>query len=121
MEYVKEYIEKWNEAESPKPKNDGRFIAEFILFAKSSDADQWGFDGDNGYCGHTAVLHEHPQYIPVHGLVFEFAYGMGFVKVFTGKHNGFWTPEYISLKDDDAAELIAIIKDKLNDWAGFDS
>ena len=121
MKYIKDYIEKWNKEESPKPMNDLVFVAEFTKFAKNSDFDQWSFSGENGYCGYTATLHELPSHMQglVPGLGFEFAYGKDFVKVFTDKHNGFWTPEYISLMGDDAMELLGVIKTKLNGWAGF--
>jgi hypothetical protein len=119
MDYIDEYIKEWNDAPNPKPQNNAEFIKEFTKFAKDSDFDRWEFDGENGYCGYTAVLHEHPPYLPVYGLGFEFAYGRDFVKVFTNRHNGFWTPEYINLKGEDSKELISIIKDKLIGWAGF--
>lgn len=124
MEYIKEYIEMWNK-EDHKPQNDGKFIAHFTEFAEGADLDHWDFDGENGYCGYTAALWEHPRTIPVNGLTFEFAYGRdvaygrGFVKVFTGAHNGFWTPEYINLEGVVAKELLTIIERKLHGWAGF--
>jgi len=121
MKYINNYINIWNEENNPHEANDPQFIAEFTAFAKNSGSDQWEFEGDNGYCGHTALLHEHPAYLPVLGVGFEFAYGKDFIKVFTNMHHGFWSPEYINLAGDDAAELLAIIKDKLNSWAGFES
>lgn len=119
MDYIKEFIEKWNNAESPKPANDLVFVASFTKFAKESDFDQWEFSGENYYCGYTARLSEYSSYVPVSGLGFEFAYGKDFVKVFTDKHNGFWTPEYIDLKGVDAKALLDVIEEKLNGWAGF--
>ncbi len=119
MEYITEYIKNWN-TENPKPKNDLIFIAEFTEFARNSDFENWKFAGDNGYCGYTAFLSEYPDYIPVSGLGFEFAYSKDFVKVFTDTHNGFWTPEYIDLSGVDAKPLIGVIKEKLNGWAGFE-
>lgn len=117
---IKNYIAAWNK-EEVKPQNNPKFIGDFLEFAKGADFDHWEFDGENGYCGYTAILHEHPQHIPVYGIGFEFAYGKDFVKVFTSRHNGFWTPEYIDLKGDDAKELLSVIRDKLTGWAGFDS
>lgn len=119
MEYINLYIYDWNKADAPKPVNEPEFIAAFTELAKDADFDQWGFYGENNYCGYTATLSEYSKYIPVRGLDFEFAYGRDFVKVFTGNHNGFWTPEYIDLKGEAANELLAIIKDKLICWSGF--
>tara|TARA_R110002126_G_scaffold109171_1_gene246127 strand:+ start:136 stop:501 length:366 start_codon:yes stop_codon:yes gene_type:complete len=121
MEYLKNYIIEWNKEEGVKPQNDTKFIAEFVEFAKNADPDQWEFDGENDYCGHTATVSEHPLYLHISGLGFEFAYGAGFVKVFTSAHCGYWTPEYIKLTGDNAKELLLIIKEKLNSWAGFKS
>ena len=120
MEYIKEYVEMWNKAENPKPENDERFIAEFLVFAKTADIDCWNFIGENFYCGYTATLHEYPDHLPIRCVGFEFAYkDNDFVKVFTSNHSGFWVPEYISLRGDDAKELLSVIKEKLTVWAGF--
>ena len=121
MEGLKSYIIDWNKEDGVKPKNNPKFIRDFLKFAKSADFDHWEFDGINGYCGYTAILHEQPHYSSVYGLGFEFAYDKDFVKVFTDRHNGYWTPEYIDLKGEDAQELLIVVKDKLNGWAGFDS
>jgi len=120
-EDIKNYISEWDKEDGPKPKNDPKFIGDFLEFAKSSDFDQWEFGGENQYCGYTATLKEHPENIPVHGLGFEFAYGKDFVKVFTSDHNGFWVPEYISLSGEGATYLLWLISFKLNGWAGFGS
>lgn len=119
MQDLKQYLKEWRDTEGVKPVNDPDFIAGFLQFAKASDFDQWEFSGDNHYCGFTAILYEHPVHLPVSGEVFEFAYGRDFVKVFTGFHHGFWVPEYISLKGDDAIELLRVLKSKLNRWAGL--
>jgi len=114
------YLENWEEQDSPKPCNDEEFIKEFIAFMKSKDSDHYEFTGDNGYCGHTAALYE----VPVsHNfgrcMAFEFAYGEGFVKVFTAYHSGFWTPEYINLSGEEAKEILEILQQKGVEWLGF--
>ena len=120
MDEIKEYINIWDKIEGVKPTNDLVFITAFTEFARTSDIEQWDFRGENGYCGYTARVQEYPYYTPLRGLGFEFAYDKNFVKVFTDKHNGFWTPEYISLEGDEAGALLSIIKDKLNTWGGCD-
>lgn len=121
MDKIKNYILEWNKEEGIKPQNNPEFISNFLEFAKSADSDHWEFDGDNGYCGCTAILHEHPRQLPAYGLGFELAYGKGFVKVFTGSHGGYWTPEYINLEGEAAKELLDVIRSKIIEWAGFDS
>ena len=120
MKEIKSCIEKWNN-NNPKPQNDVQFITAFVEFAQNADFDQWSFTGENGYCGYTATIYEYPQSLPLVGLGFEFAYGSTFVRVFTNQHNGFWVPEYINLKGEDAKELLCIIKESLNGWTGFNS
>tara|TARA_R110000823_G_C15881781_1_gene495139 strand:+ start:798 stop:1169 length:372 start_codon:yes stop_codon:yes gene_type:complete len=117
---MKKYLAEWEEAESPKPVNNVKFIADFIEFMKSRDSDHYEFEGDNDYCGCTAIIwDENPRYCMGRSMYFEFAYSNDFVKVFTGNHNGFWVPEYISLKGDDAQPILKILQDKFNQWGGF--
>jgi hypothetical protein len=117
---LKEYIEKWDKLEGEKPSNEKEFISAFIEFMKARDSDYYEFEGDNGYCGCTAIIwDENPNYCMGRSMYFEFAYGKDFVKVFNGNHNGFWVPEYINLKGDDAKEILGILKFELIRWAGF--
>jgi len=117
---MKDYLDKWHKAESPKPVNDEKFIADFIDFMKDKPADHYEFTGENHYCGYTAVVYEdNPNYCMGRTLAFEFAYDSDFVKVFTANHNGFWTPEYISLKGDSAKPMLEILFEKYKSWGGF--
>ena len=117
---LKEYIEKWHKIDGEKPCNEKEFISAFIEFIKSKDKDHFEFDGENHYCGFTATVYdENPNYCMGRTMAFEFAYDKDFVKVFTAAHNGFWTPEYINLKGDDAKEILGVLKYQLIQWAGF--
>lgn len=119
MEKIQLYIKQWNKIDGIKPQNDPEFIKEFMLFVDGTEGDHWEFSGENGYCGFTAVVCETPLYLYGRGLSFEFAYGNDFVKVFTANHHGFWVPEYINLKGDEALPLLSILRKKLTQWGGF--
>jgi hypothetical protein len=117
---IKEYLKTWDASPSPKPCNDPEFIAGFLEFMRERDCEHYEFTGDNGYCGHTAIIYDiHPQYSYGRQMAFELAYGAGFTKVFTAHHNGFWVPEYISLKGGEAAPIISILHEKFIQWGGF--
>jgi hypothetical protein len=117
---IEEYLKTWDEAPAPKPSNDPEFVTAFIEYMKDKSADDYEFTGDNGYCGHTAILYDvHPRYSFSRAMAFEFAYGVDFVKVFTAYHDGFWVPEYISLKGGEAAPIIGILNEKFVRWGGF--
>lgn len=117
---MKKYLAEWEKAESPKPANNEKFIADFIEFMKSRDSDHYEFDGENNYCGYTATIYdENPNYCMSRTLAFEFAYGIDFVKVFTANHNGFWVPEYINLRGGEAAPILTVLFDKYKQWGGF--
>lgn len=119
---IKEYLTKWEDADSPKPSNDKGFIKAFTEFLESKDKDHFKFDGENYYCGYTATVYEDdPRYCYGRTLTFEFAYGIDFVKVFTGAHGGFWVPEYIDLKGGDAVPILVILNKKFTQWGGFAS
>lgn len=116
MAELEEYIEAYIANFDPNNCNDETFIKMFTAYA--SKADGWSFTGDNGYCGHTAYIHQNWMWVH-EGFGLELAYGHDFVKVFTSKNGGFWVPEYISLSGKDAEEIISIIKKKVLEWAGF--
>lgn len=121
FEPLKEYIEEWNAIEGGKPENDEKFISDLMEFMRACDSGHYGFTGNNDYCGHTAILNEvdYRYSFSSNFMSLEFAYGADFVKVFAGNHNGFWVPEYIDLRGDDAAPLLALLKDAFDRWGGF--
>lgn len=123
IDSIKYYIEKWNDFEL-KPKNEPDFLKPFTAWARIQKRDNWEFTGENGYCGYTASVCDGPygfrSWNSNHDLEFEFAYGRGFVKVFTANHNGFWVPEYLDLRGEEASELLEILKNKALLWAGFE-
>lgn len=101
-------------------KNNKEFIADFIAFMKSKDVSHYEFEGDNDYCGFTALIHDiPPRYCYGRNVSFEFAYDKDFVKIFTANHNGFWVPEYISLKCDEAKPILDILFERFKEWGGF--
>jgi len=119
---MKEYLKKWESHDSPKPCNDTEFTSKFLDFIKSKPCDHWEFDGENHYCGYTAIVYEdNPDYCMGRTLGFEFAYDKDFVKVFTANHGGFWVPEYINLSGNDAKEILEVVREKLVEWAGFNN
>lgn len=120
MKELKDYIAKWNENEGKKEVNNKEFIANFIGFIKSKGKDHFEFNGDNDYCGHTAIVYDdNPKYCYHGTMAFEFAYSATFVKVFNANHNGFWVPEFIDLQGGDAAPILAMLHEKFTQWGGF--
>lgn len=119
FEKLKTYIREWKESEE-KPCNDIVFVAEFTEWIKTLDKDNWSFEGENGYCGSTAIVNEYPFSVPARGELFEFAYSKDFVKVFTGYNNGYWSPEYIKLEGAEAKSLLKVLKCKFLEWGDFD-
>lgn len=120
---------------SVREKNNPEFIEAFIAWCQEDDrvwsfennkngyedARLWSFESNkNGYYGYTAFVCE--SYNPwVIEPLFEFAYSgkEKFVKVFTAKNNGYWVPEYISLKGDEARTMLDIMKTALLEVSGF--
>ena len=112
---IEEYIKKWDGFSGEKPINDPEFISLFIDFIKDKAGEYFEFEGDNGYCGHTALVYEVPiAHAFTRVMGFEFAYGLDFVKVFTAYHEGFWVPEYISLTGNEAKPILSILNKKIN-------
>ena len=115
---IEEYLKEWQESEV-KECNNPEFIAAFIEYMKE-DGRQYSFiSGENGYFGYTARICG--DYNPFGFAMFELAYSGAaeFVKVFSANHNGYWVPEYIDLKGDEALEILNILKSKLLEFGGF--
>lgn len=123
MKTIEEYLKYWDSVDGLKPQNEEIFIKLFVEFMKNKDAEHYEFHGDNDYCGYTAIVYD---IIPRHAFGsdnfgFEFAYSEDeeFVKVFTSYHRGFWSPEYIDLKGEEAQDILSILKSKFVEWGGF--
>jgi len=122
---LQDYISNWQKIDmGEKPVNEPIFYAEFKQFLQQSPPTHFDFKGENNYCGYTAIVYVNdPSYRFFHNEyddeVFEIAYDSSFVKVFTGKHNGYYVPEYLSLSNEDAFELLSILHRKMLQWAGF--
>lgn len=121
MKTIEDYLKHWESIEGTKPVNDDTFIELFIEFMRSKDKDHYEFTGENHYCGNTAIIHDvEPQYcLGKTNIGFEFAYSKDFVKVFTSEHQGFWSPEYISLEGFEAKQILHILEMKFLEWGGF--
>ncbi len=119
---IESYIQEWKKFEMGcQPSNDFEFIKDFTSFLKQAPKENFRFTGDNNYCGYTAIVWMGDPSFEFCGITgFEIAYDKDFIKVFTAYHGGFIYPEYIRLYEDDAKELLDILKEKLIAWAGFD-
>lgn len=120
--FIKQYIKDWHSSEEKECNNPG-FISALILLMGKVGVSYYEFSGENHYCGNTAILNEIPPAYQLGRGYFclEFAYSNEFIKVFTGHHNGFWVPEYISIdsKHDNFEEMHSILKSKFIEWGGF--
>lgn len=96
FEDLKKYIKEWNYFEGIKPQNDTNFIKMFIDFiSKIDDSNDIEFDGDGSYFGKQVSIVYNRHYNCDFYLNFEVAYYKSKISVYSGKHNGFWTPEFI--------------------------
>jgi hypothetical protein len=118
-EYCPEYLRKWISSNSLKVANNEEFIKHFISYMSVRDRTYFDFTGENNYCGNTAVVFDQDPIWSRNNVAFEFAYGKDFVKVFNANNNGFWVPELINLRGEDAQPILAILKEKLLEWSGF--
>ena len=119
-ERIKQYLETWESR--GRPKNEPEFIEPFIEIIESASVENWHFDGEDYYCGWTAVCSDNLLYpVDLSAPGFEFAYSDDFVKVFTDRHKGFWAPEYIKLDtaDDYGKKILDVLHKKFIEWGGF--
>ena len=129
VDFIKSWIKEFK-VDSVE-KNDLEFIEHFTNWiTETTENDNWEFEGENDYCGYTAQAHEIPARFNWNfydaereDVSVEFAYGfhkgVGFVKVFTYHHNGFWVPEYIDLVGEEADTILNILKERTLSWNGF--
>ena len=99
FEELKKYIQDWQKVENIKPKNETKFIKLFISFLEQIEDDRdIEFEGEGAYFGKQVSIGLHratagtDQY-----LDFEIAYDNKQISIYTGKHEGFWTPEYVRI------------------------
>lgn len=99
-----QHIQNWNQIDGIKPINDPEIIKGFIEFLNGIDDEQdveW--DGEGSYFGKQVTIRKNNRYLTGvrSPLQFEVAYQKDYcVRVYTARHNGFWTPEYIDMKTD---------------------
>lgn len=104
MEDLKEYIKNWLTIEGKKPCNEDLFVNGFIdLLNKIDDDRDISFDGEGSYFGKQITLHWNGGVWVGDPLIhFEIAYSESHISVYKADHQGFWTPEYLSMSHKDS-------------------
>lgn len=97
---IEEYLIKWKDIEGVKPKNEDEFITLFVEYLNSIDnPDDVDFDGSGAYFGRQVTICKDLNYRIRPMAYFEIAYDFEYtIRVYTARHEGYWTPEYIDLK-----------------------
>ena len=121
---LEEYIRKWSSVDGIKPCNEQDFYELFTELLKSDlDDRDFEFDGDGSYFGKQVSLNVGSAYSWCfrNTLSFEIAYSNDRIKVYTGNHDGFWTPEYIDMDTSDERfnYLKAVLFTKLREVFGL--
>lgn len=99
MKILSEYISNWKQIEGIKPCNDPDFIEEFSKMLPKLETCDISYDGDGSYFGQqVSVVFGSYGMRPDRNLCFEIAYSQDEIRVYDGNNEGFWTPEYLSLK-----------------------
>jgi len=116
-EVLEKYIEKWEAVEGIKPKNQKVFIDSFIEFInKLDDCSVFSFDGEGSYFGKQLSIRR--DFFSEFDLSFEICFDEKTLSIYTGNHDGLWTPEYVlmSSRHKRFDELMGVIKNKFR-WA----
>jgi hypothetical protein len=119
-----EYIEHWNKIDGIKPQNEPKFIELFIDFMQSlDDSGDIDFEGDGSYFGKQIKVYKDRNYSRHYGYGFEIAYCDSIISVYKDNHEGFWTPEYIrvrNVEDNDFHKVKSVIKETMLRLMGLD-
>lgn len=103
FEEIVKYVKDWNILEGVKPENNEHFILHFIILLNTMENDSdISFQGEGSYFGKQvgiAIDQSFGWSRPLPELTFEIAYSNRQIVVYSGNHNGFWHPPYISLKE----------------------
>lgn len=92
------YISDWLAIDNIKPKNEDFFIDNFILFIRGiDDCNDFQFEGDGSYFGKQVSITKDRPYTHRQLLSFEICYNGNNISIYTGNHNGFWTPEFVNM------------------------
>lgn len=98
MKEFENYIKAWKSVEGTKPCNEDFFIDEFIKFIRDfDDSRDISFDGDGSYFGKQVTIQGDSVYKPNPYLHFEISYSETKISIYTGRHEGYWTPEYVRM------------------------
>lgn len=97
-----DYVSNWNSIEGVKPKNEKLFLDYFLLLINNyPDEREVNFDGDGSYFGKQITLEPFSFWGRGNqNISFEIAYNDNNISVYTKNHNGYWTPEFISMTSD---------------------
>ena len=99
MKILSDYISQWKLIEGIKPKNDKLFIDEFCVLLSKTDNYDITYDGEGSYFGNQVSIKFESQYRKCdRNLCFEIAYSRNEIRVYDYHNEGYWTPEYLSLK-----------------------
>lgn len=107
---LSEAIQKWDSLEEKTNKAPSMLEAFINFFEKDTEYSLWTFDGEHCDCGRQ-VTYDENRY---HGvLCIEMAYTKYSFKAYTGRHEGYWKPEYISVHGEQAKEVLAALNARL--------
>lgn len=101
MEQFKElisYVKEW-ETKDLKPCNEEVFIKEFLyLIENYPDDREITFDGEGSYFGKQITIEPFSYFGKApRELNFEISYNENNISIYSGNHNGYWFPEYLSI------------------------
>ena len=99
FEELRKYIQEWEKIENIKPKNETQFIKGFIDFLENMEDDRdIEFQGDGAYFGkQISIGFNRVNAGTDKYLNFEVAYNSKHISIYTGKNDGYWTPEYVNI------------------------
>ena len=103
FEKLKQYIRDWNAIDGIKPQNEPLFMFEFVkLLQNYPDEREVEFDGEGAYFGKQVTLLPFSTWgKQSNELNFEVAYDKSEIRVYSGRNNGFWWPEFIRITNVD--------------------
>lgn len=104
FETLKQYIREWNDIEGIKPKNEPLFMTEFVkLLQNYPDERDVQFDGDGSYFGKQVTLTPFSFWGKTSPeLNFEVAYDKSEIRIYSGRNEGFWWPEFVRITNVDS-------------------
>ena len=100
MKEFDDYFKKWK-AQEVKPKNEPEFVEIFkMVLDKIEDAGEVEFCGEGAYFG-TSFTINLGGHLSRPDVELEIAISSSSMSVYTGRHDGFWVPEFITTNQGD--------------------